>query len=235
MLYIDVVYDSTTSTYWANIEIDDLEINSYGFYVDFGTGWEVVKGRRGNIIIKNTNPGTTVLVEEDMVSDTDNIIFITGAASNVIDPDESLVSIQIAKTENYSINNSNINFVEESMLLGGINTGNSDIISTVELPYMYRVEEFILGDVNTNNDINASDASTVLNVVANYGNLNVYNIRNSFLNYFPNSLSAAVADVTKDGYITNEDAMAILSYYSHTSAGASYNGDIGKTDLYEVY
>ena len=201
-----------------------------------GTGWEVVKNARGGIVKRNTSTNTIIEVREDTSFDTSNVIFIAAASSSYIYDDETLVSIQIAKTENNSTANSNINiFFEEGDMIKNNDTENNDITDTVEIPQMYRVEEFVLGDIDNDDLVNSFDSSKVLNVVSNCGNLNVYNIRNSFLNYFPNSLSAAAADVNKDGYITTEDADAILNYYCNSSTGSSYNGGIGKKDLYEVY
>jgi hypothetical protein len=235
ILYADIVYDSTTDTYWANIEIDDFEFTACGFHLNLGTGWKAVNHPLGGIV-RRTNINGNVAVEEDTSNGTGNVVFVAVASSSNIYDDETLVSIQIAKTENYSTANSNINiFFEEGDMIANINTENNDITDTVEIPQMYCVEEFVLGDIDNDDLVNSFDSSRVLNVVSNCGNLNVYNIRNSFLNYFPNSLSAAAADVNKDGYITNADADTILNYYCNSSTGSSYNGGIGKKDLYEVY
>lgn len=85
--------------------------------------------------------------------------------------------------------------------------------------------QMVLGDTNNNNIIEQLDAYNTLCAVNNYsGKLSVNYLRTvkntgTWQNLLPELKFAEAMDVNFDGYITQEDASAILTYNSHQSLG----------------
>lgn len=102
--------------------------------------------------------------------------------------------------------------------------------ATTRVPYM-------LGDVDNDYVIEVEDCIEVMSALSSHGfedgmKVNVLFVQRNLSDWFPNAVCAASADVDKDGYISYEDARAILQHYANASACIDDGTDIGKLFLY---
>jgi len=96
----------------------------------------------------------------------------------------------------------------EIWLTYGMNLFGSDGMNKIILSCSdYSVLDKILGDVNGDSTINASDASDILSDYANISSGGT------------SSLNKDIADVNKDGKTDASDASMILAYYAYISSG----------------
>ena len=92
---------------------------------------------------------------------------------------------------------------------------------------MAQLYSYKIGDVDQDNRITASDASTILHAISLYDDafnddVLPVNYANAHLStYFPNALVAESADSNKSDSITNKDATLVLEYYANASVGNS--------------
>lgn len=83
----------------------------------------------------------------------------------------------------------------------------------------------MIGDVDQDNRIDASDASTILHAVSVYedafnDDVLPVNYANAHLStYFPKASRAESADANKNDSITEKDASLVLQYYANASTG----------------
>lgn len=103
-------------------------------------------------------------------------------------------------------------------------------------PEMLESNEYLVGDVNGSGVVDGIDATRVLRACElNGGDVKIENINGNFTKEIPDLRSAYAADVNKDGFISKADADLILRYYTLIISNMSYDGNIGKVDIYEIY
>lgn len=100
---------------------------------------------------------------------------------------------------------------------------------------MLQANQYIIGDANGDGYVNALDSSAILTATKKTPSLNVYSIRKTYKNYFPNAASPSAPDADRSGVINSTDANKILDYYSAIAVGKPYTGSIGKIDVYEIF
>lgn len=87
------------------------------------------------------------------------------------------------------------------------------------------LRSYMIGDVDQDNRIDASDASTILHAVSVYedafnDDVLPVNYANAHLStYFPKASRAESADANKNDSITEKDASLVLQYYANASTG----------------
>ncbi len=98
----------------------------------------------------------------------------------------------------------------EIWLVYGMNLfGSADMNKIILSCSDYSVLDKVLGDINDDDTINASDASDIL---SDYANISSGGI---------SALDKNIADVNKDGKIDASDSSMILAYYAYTSSGGT--------------
>ena len=145
------------------------------------------------------------------------------------------------KTDSYTSTNSNIEVGFENGL--AIKSYNGNYIVRSEEPDSYiapeitQTNEYMIGDLDGDYIVDATDASSLLYglSIAGVGNLRPKYIENTYHNYFPRALAPAAPDADKNGLINETDATAIMSYYGSVMTSDVYEGQIGSMDIYEYY
>lgn len=235
-VYVDIVYDSVTMTYWANVKCN-LTINAAGFHLKFGSGWDIVTKSNGLVNFKGNNDFNQYICLKGNDYEQEGLFVTIAGASDVECSNDTIISINIRKTSSYSPTNAtaNINIVDNDMFANSQERIIESSNSGTYISPMLRADEYIVGDADGDGRVTATDCSTVSAAVNNYGNMNVFSIRNTYKNYFPSAKAAAAADANQNGLISNNDASAILNYYATSGTGGTYNGNIGKIDIYDIY
>lgn len=114
------------------------------------------------------------------------------------------------------------------------------ITSATSIPFSASAETrvpYMLGDVNGDLYVDASDASWILSALDDHGfeegnRVSVTFVQNHLSDWFPKAVCAKAADANEDGYISHEDASDVLTYYSCVSTGESGYKNIGNLYLY---
>ncbi len=237
-IYVDIVYEDST-TIRADVMFENMPaLYSGGFHVEIGEGYDFVLTSSGNVKQLRTDRtigecnGIAVKGHDD-----GNSLLIAFVNDTNIDLNGNLISFYVTKSDSYTQSNATMNIAFRELNELKYKDENNYEVSVMEgtsTPIMLRSEEFIIGDANGDNRITATDSSVVLSATNNTI-LTVYDIRNTYTNIFPNADSAAAPDATRDGYISSTDADAILDGYTEMQTNLSYDGIIGKIDVYEVF
>lgn len=103
-------------------------------------------------------------------------------------------------------------------------------------PVILESNEYLVGDVSGNGVVDGIDATRVLRACElSGGDIKIKDINGNFTNEIPDLRSAYAADVNNDGFISQADADLLLRYYTIIISNMSYDGNIGKVDIYEIY
>ncbi|MCM1008638.1 MAG: dockerin type I repeat-containing protein [Ruminococcus flavefaciens] len=107
---------------------------------------------------------------------------------------------------------------------------------SINTPEMLESNEYLVGDVSGNGVVDGIDATRVLRACElSGGDIKIKDINGNFTNEIPDLRSAYAADVNNDGFISQADADLLLRYYTIIISNMSYDGNIGKVDIYEIY
>lgn len=237
-IYVDIVYQED-----GNIRADVIfenmpNIKSGGFHIGVGAGWSIVPSLHGRVDGIRIDMDDTLNGSSKSVAIDGNGRFIAflNTESDGMDYNGVFCHFFIERTNINTPINSVIN-----CYLG--NTGyicTSENINYRELPnnpVMLSSHEYLIGDADGNGVIDATDATDVLTATANNMMHNVYSIRNTFTNIFPNAVCAASPDANEDGVINSADAFLILDAYA-TSSVENNNMpicNVGKIAIYELF
>lgn len=240
-IYVDIVYEDST-TIRADVMFENMPaLYAGGFHVEIGEGFDFVLTSSGNVKQRRTD---RTIVDCDAVAtrlqEPGDTFFVAFAHEENIDLNGNLISFYITKSDTYTSTNATVNISFENgdyltyrqYIDGGVEF--TDVIEDSSVPTMLKSEEYIIGDADGNHIITPTDSAVVLSATNN-SILTVYDIRNTYTNIFPNADSAAAPDATRDGLISSADADAILDGYSEMQTNLSYDGIIGKIDVYEVF
>lgn len=107
---------------------------------------------------------------------------------------------------------------------------------SMNTPEMLESNEYLVGDVSGNGVVDGIDATRVLRACElSGGDIKIKDINGNFTKEIPDLRSAYAADVNNDGFISQADADLLLRYYTIIISNMSYDGNIGKVDIYEIY
>lgn len=242
-IYVDIVYEDD-DTARADVYLSNApDVMVITFNLALESGWDFC-------INSNNLPSSTLencvsyskVFEEDAWHKKEysteylpNEVFVCFISQEDCDWNGRLISFYIEKNDNYNSSNAGINIsIDETNELYSV-TDDINYLPTASIPEMVGAYEFIVGDANGDNTILASDAAKILNVTNTYTSLNVNSIKDSFTTYFENAACAAAPDADRNGVITREDANEVLNAYSAIQAGLTYNGMVGKKDVFEDF
>ncbi|MBP3309298.1 MAG: hypothetical protein J6L05_00590 [Ruminococcus sp.] len=228
-IYADIVYEDD-GTIEANIIFENMpELASGGFFVTIGDGWEFDIDDFG----EHYEPYVRQHASFTSSQVNDKKLFFTFTTSHNYNMNGTVISVHLKKAANNTPNNSTVNV--DVVLLSDIE--NSNPIYEMTNPIMLSAHEYMIGDTNGDNKVDARDSSFLLYVldVNNNQPLYVNNIKNNHTTYFPNAKCAAAADVDKDGIISTVDSSLIRAYYADIMSEIPYNGIIGKIDFFEIF
>ena len=234
----DIVYNSSAPAnekYRVDVKFSGMpNLLGAGFHVNVGSGWDISTNSNGNMIRRFSDN-----VENNADSTTQgrngNTLFFTFAGtSNAANYNGTVVSFYLTRKSNNSSTNS---FVNVELQKGDFvtNASNTNISASTSTPVMLQANQYIIGDANGDGYVNALDSSAILTATKKTPSLNVYSIRKTYKNYFPNAASPSAPDADRSGVINSTDANKILDYYSAIAVGKPYTGSIGKIDVYEIF
>lgn len=239
-MYLDFVIESDGDIR-ADVVIENMpEFDSCGFHVVLGEGLKFSKSTEGREVVSLGNPamrGYNRIGDHEVALTMSDLLFEN--------EDKRLVGFYVERTAVNNAFNSTAN-------LEFRNTGNSNDyfansktnttiysavgnVGSIYTPEMLESNEYLVGDVDGNGIINASDTSHVLRQIKYYGTKKISDFNGDYNDAIEDLRGAYAADVNKDGYITQEDADLILRYYTLMMSDKPYDGEIGKIDIYEIY
>lgn len=218
----------TTETITNEIKADDGTIIPAGsiavtLSVNGNTGFDtsINKLDIGDSDIIIASSGTPAyssgsLLDSSLISSAEkgNMIAFASASSSVLEADGDLLTFYVSS----SLDKAEI---VETQIINAYEERSNTTSSTKGTLYSY-----IIGDINNNDKITASDASGILYAVdlfyqshnskedfeVSYANTNLST-------YFPNTFCAEPADVDEGGIINNQDAQWVLTYYANAALG----------------
>lgn len=242
-VYVDITYETSTRIR-ADIIFENFpDFHHGGFLVRFDDGWEPA------LNVFNEPDYTT----QNCMTNYSNLLYVTQSS---VDPqlcgvafvqtanyafNGRFISLYFNKTENYSASNSNIYVAFENGAVitnsNGVNIVSSNDPDSYVAPEITQTSEYMIGDLDGDNHVDATDASAVLYglSVAGVDNISPRAIENTYHNYFPDALAPAAPDADKSGLINSDDATAIMHYYGSAMTNTDYEGQIGSMDVYEYY
>ena len=202
--------------YRADIVCENLpNILAASFRIDIGEGWSfVLDGTEAEY----ENP-LHFTISTSMPSA--SIAYFGMARGSEVNPNSTILSVYLNKTNLYSSSTASINFIflaDDGFYTMDDHHYNPDSnIYPLLNPEMIASYEFLFGDVNGDGQASAVDASLISVALCNNNN-NSIDVNGPNI-YFPNAIALEVADVDRDGYITSYDAQYVLTYYSYVSGG----------------
>jgi len=242
-LYIDITYE-TADTIRADIMLSNFpEFANGGFLVNYDDGWEPVINshtHRPSFTTSNCTGRWANSVYVGNNSDS-NLFPVVFASIENQDFNGRFLSVYFTKNSNYSQTNSNINISFENgaeiSTYNGLEIVSSDDPDSYIAPEITQVSEYMIGDLDGDNHIDATDASAVLAGLNTAGvhNISPRAIENNYHNFFPDALAPAAPDADKSGLINSADAASILDFYGSVMTNDVYEGQIGSMDIYEYY
>ena len=232
-IYSNIV-DLGSGLYRADIMCENMpNIISGAFNIEIGTGWSFVLDGTD---IDYENPLHFVVATG---TPTSSSVFVALARASEVNPNRTIFSVYLNKTNSYSSNNATVNVEfganDGLYTLSGGDYNPDSFIYPLLAPEMTASYEYRIGDVNNDGILTSVDASLISVAISNNNN-NRIDI-NGANTYFPNAVALEVADVDRDEYITNDDAQYVLSYYVYVSSNMTPVGTYytGEWDIYEEY
>lgn len=239
----DIVYNSSAAAnrkYRVDVKFSGMpDLCMASFHVNVGSGWNITTMSNGGPDVSgdtldHSNHRIAMFNEND-----NNTLFLSATYHENRNFNGTFASFYVTKKSNNTPSNSaiNISFITNDNLAkrNDINPDKYDYIKNVSKPVMLQANQYIIGDANGDGFVNALDSSTILTVTKKTPSLNVYSIRKTYKNYFPNAASPSAPDADRSGVINSTDANKILDYYSAVATGKPYTGSIGKIDVYEIF
>ncbi|GEM_PF-1831668 len=240
-VYLDFVVESDGDIR-ADVVMENMpEISSGSFYVALDEGLRFTKDTEGydNEILNSLRGASTAY---NIISD--NLAVFSFSNQSDRNLNGHIVGFYVERTQFNNPYNSTgkIDFKSSRNTFGfllGIDSGfmyyPEDGLGSVNTPDMLESNEYLVGDVDGDGRINASDTSHVLRQVQVYSEIKISDFNGNYNDAIADLRGAYAADVNKDGYITQADADLILRYYTLMMSGKPYDGEIGKIDIYEIY
>lgn len=250
-IYARLEYCSNTRVR-VDIMIDNFSAVEYGgFHVELGEGLDFVTDTNYPDLLEYETAGTYAsqgtMVEACIDPTMSNGAFITFARSQPIPTNLNIPLISFYADKNaYStdanttasvVSRSNNNAYDYIVDIVPNQDPEEILLSEISIPEMLTSTEYLVGDVNNDGYINATDASCILVAMNNNFNVpvSVHSIDSHFNMFFPNAKTKESPDANKDEWIDSDDSDEIMSYYSAMSAGQTYNGYVGQVNYYETY
>lgn len=240
-MYVDFVYEEDGSIRGDIIFENVPDLSLCAFYLDIGDGWNILPAIR-----KDPDTGAIKgVVEHGITKDltreanlfevefngNGRFIVFSFIHDLAYDMNGRIAYFYVEKTDKYTSENATANISLASMINNA--TGESWGID-FKNPVMLSTHEYVIGDVDNDGVVTALDATLILTVTQNQ-TFSVYEIRNSFRNYFPNAKCAASADIDQNGIIDEDDAYAAMDAYMAAMVGREPNSNAGKLDIFELF
>ena len=215
------------------------QIRGCAFRILLGEGLEFVP-YRGTNYLSNYGDGMYGLRTFNPFNNNHGLTFVYASTEDE-DWDGCMFSFYVEPTDSYLPTNSsayidfgnNYGYLENS---SGRFYGPPTISTGVDLPVISETGEFMYGDANDSGNVDGSDTTKIQSAITeNGGPIDLSAFSEGDLTALPSYKTAFAADVDNDGYITSNDASAVLSYYVIVGSGLTYTGNIGTTDIYEIY
>lgn len=235
-IYVNFVYENST-TIRADVMFENIpDLQAIGIHIQVGEGYDIVmkdsdtpKLASGGTY-KEYNGGQLCVYAPGYHG-----LFFTNAGDTTENYNGRYASFYVTKNSKYSSTTATANLLEVDGDLLMTESGNI-LSTTVETsPIILKSDEYIIGDVDGNNTIDAVDASYLYSGLGSSSSLKVSTIEDYFTDYFPKAKSPAAPDANQNGYINKADASEILNYYTAQATGGSYTGYVGNKDIYEYY
>lgn len=244
-VYVNITYDNNNQPR-ANIMFENLpKIANGGFHIELGDGWKVKMSDIISTEIEFSQEGCTsgmAHCDPQLKKYGDNDIFLMFSAGKDYNLNGRFYSIYLEKTENFNLDNSEINIVFQSTPNASDSIATKKGIHVIDAvsdrsPAMLEVYEYLVGDVNNDGYVDAIDCSQVLSALEEHNNssFSVDSIKHTYKRYFPEAICPASPDATQDGKIGQLDADLIMKYYMDMSTDGINNSRIGKLDFYELF
>lgn len=181
-----------------------------------GLSYSATKLDIGSADVVTNDMGYPVVMKRDVLNNSivasaknDNILVVSSASATECNIDGEMFTFFVS--DNYS------GTVAYDILKESLNISSMETNSAMASSCKYR-----LGDVDHDGWVDACDASAILTATTLFPDgateLSVTAVDNEMARYFPNFHHADVADVNKDTFINEDDACAVLQFYSITSA-----------------